>query len=489
MSPTPASIRRYCPRGLSLLALFAGLLIPAVAVAWGTTIDPVFVFYPEYLCGESEISLELWDRAQERWIPHPDHPRIAGDSCQLEDAGQLFNEIRWRCPDSRISARASLWNLGLRVFRPNITQHCDVTRSSSGFGATEIQIFSPDPNVPIRDPDARVDIAGSVRVGGVAGGEYDVMIAIDTSLPARTARGRYGGAARAAQERLVAQVDAARAFVESMRWRLGPVRVGIVAFPGLDPRKLDSDPAHSVAHAPQAIRTLPLTDDIRAIEAALTALARTPPAGPMSFSDGLALAIDELFRPPGWPGVARPHARRIVMLAADGSGGFPFGPAAQEDREFRERNVERAQAAAERGVALHLFALGGLAERPPAFIEQMLAAESSSFTRVQSQGTDGFFAERVSMPHLDGISIRDVATGRLLGDVSYGTDGRFTASTLLAPGTNQLLVRAQISNGERIERQLVLDFDDRAFQERVLAEEAARIRRARRKHLRLEVED
>jgi hypothetical protein len=484
---TPTS-RRCSSKTLALLTLLSCLACPAAAQAWGSTIDPVFVFYPEELCEETQISLELWNRLERRWVRHPQHPLIHAGSCQLEDAGVLFNEIRWRCPQTE-SRSGSPWNVGLRVFRPRITQYCEVTRSGSGFGKTEIQIYYPEPEVPIRDPDPQVSIAGSVRVGGLVGGEYDVMIAIDTSAYESVQPGagpRSARLATAAARRLAAQVQAVRAFVAEIRWRLGPVRVGLVSFPGHGPdARVDGSPAPEHAFAR---RTLALTDDPRAIERALVTLAETPPAGPMSFSEGLALAVDELFRPPSWPGAARPQARRIVILAADGSGGFPFGPAAQADREFLERNLERARSAAKRGVALHLFALGGLAEKPPPFIEQMLAAETSSFTRVHFPAPDRFLADRVSMPHLEGISIRDAATGRLVGDVSYGTDGRFAATTWLAPGANPLLVKARISNGQQVERRFVFDFDDRAYHERVLAEEVIRIQRARSRRLVLEVE-
>jgi hypothetical protein len=207
----------------------------------------------------------------------------------------------------------------------------------------------------------------------------------------------------------------------------------------------------------------------------------------MSFSDGLSLAIDELFRPPDWPGAARPGARRIVMLSADGSGGFPFGPSAQADREFRERNVERARSASQRGVALHLFALGGISEAPPAFIDEMIANSASSFTRVQAPDLGAFFADRVSIPYLEKLSVHDAATDQPIGNSSFTTDGRFVASVPLSPGENQLIVRARTSDGDEHASPLAVDFDASAYQDHLLAQEAARIRRAQNKHLLLKV--
>jgi len=181
--------------------------------------------------------------------------------------------------------------------------------------------------------------------------------------------------------------------------------------------------------------------------------------------------------------------RRIVIIAADGSGGYPFGPIAQADRDFREHGVDRARSASLRGVALHLFALGGLSEKPPAFIDELLANGASSFTRVQSPELGNFFTDRVSMPYLEEFSIRYAATGKPIRDLSYAADGRFSASAHLQPGENHLVVRARTSDGDERESPLVVDFDASAYRDRLLAEEAARIHSVRSKHLVLEVED
>jgi hypothetical protein len=140
-------------------------------------------------------------------------------------------------------------------------------------------------------------------------------------------------------------------------------------------------------------------------------------------------------------------------------------------------------------VALHLFALGGISEEPPAFIDKMLVNSASSFTRVQPPNLGPFFADRVSMPYLEELAIHDAATGQPIGDSSFTTDGRFAASVPLSPGENHLTVRAQTSDGDERESPLVVDFDASAYQDHLLALEAARIRRAQNKHLMLEVVD
>jgi hypothetical protein len=392
----------------------------------------------------------------------------------------------------------------VRVFEAAVMRHCDVARDGNGFGETAIHVSTPKPGETISDVDPHVAIEGSVWVGGFAGAEYDVVIAIDTSAaesdgaaatPIANAPSDRDASQLAPTNPLSAQVRAARTFVDSIGDRLGEVRVGIVSFPGLDPnaagRKTGTDEAASMDESETLLarRELQLTDDATAIERALKRIIDRDRAGPMSFTDGFALAVDELFRPPGWPGATRPGARRIVMLAANGSGGFPFGPSAQADRDFRERNVDLARSASLSGVALHLFALGGLSEKPPAFIDEMLANSASSFTRVQSPDLGQFFADRVSMPYLEGVSIRYAATGKPIRDLSYAADGRFSAWADLSPGENHLVVKARTSDGDERESPLMVDFDASAYRERLLAEEAARIRRTQSKHLVIKVED
>ncbi len=420
------------------------------------------------------------------------------DSCQLEDAGVLLNEIRWRCLERGRSDQNQDWSVGVRVFEPSVMQRCAVTRTGGGFGETEIHVSTPKPGETTSDADGNVEIQGSVWIGGLAGAEYDIVIAIDTSAaesrddsdtPLANASNERAPSQPSPTDPLTAQVRAARAFVETIQDRLGEVRVGIVSFPGIDEKSASSAASAGDSGTLFARRELPLTDDAEALHRALGRLSQRDRAGPNSFTDGLSLAIDELFRPPDWPGAARPGARRIVMLSANGSGGFPCGPSAQADRDFRERNVERARKASRRGVALHLFALGGISEAPPAFIGEMLSNNASSFTRVQPPDLGDFFANRVSMPYLDRLSIHDAATDQPIGNSSFTTDGRFAASVPLVPGENHLTVRARTSDGDERESPLVVDFDASTYRDRLWAREAARIRRARTKYLVLEVKD
>ena len=102
-------------RGVRLL----GLAFALCALGAGTPPhDPVHVFYPAGSCSSGVLEIELWSRAVAAWRPHPDHPRIMVDTCQLEDAGELLNEIRVRCIDPANPARASAWITGVQVYEP-----------------------------------------------------------------------------------------------------------------------------------------------------------------------------------------------------------------------------------------------------------------------------------------------------------------------------------------------------------------------------------
>ncbi len=144
--------------------------------------DPVFVFYPRESCTGERIALEVWKRDEQRWARHPRHPVVPVDSCQLEDAGGLLNEIRWRCLERDHSDRDQGWSVGVRVFEPSVMQRCDVIRTGGGFGETEIHVSTPKTGETISDADGNLEIEGSVWIGGLAGAEYDIVIAIDTSV-------------------------------------------------------------------------------------------------------------------------------------------------------------------------------------------------------------------------------------------------------------------------------------------------------------------
>lgn len=78
--------------------------------------DPVQVFYTRKGCLGDRIQLGLWDRAGALWRRHPVHPEVPLETCQIEDAGVLLNEIRWRCIEAPGDQLPAAWVVGLDVF-------------------------------------------------------------------------------------------------------------------------------------------------------------------------------------------------------------------------------------------------------------------------------------------------------------------------------------------------------------------------------------
>ena len=186
--------------------------------------DPLLVYYPRRDCRGDRIDLEVFDRDGGVWVPHPAHPRVPVETCQVEDAGRLWNEIRWRCDEPPGTEPPSVWTIGLDVFDPNVMERCEVGKREKETGA-ELVVAQPAQGATVRNPTMEVAIEGSVRMNGMEGSEYDVVLALDRSESMR----------RGDVDLLSGELDAARAFVDALLPRFGAVRVGIVSSPNLPP--------------------------------------------------------------------------------------------------------------------------------------------------------------------------------------------------------------------------------------------------------------
>ncbi len=110
-------------RRLPVLALGGCLavLAPAPALAAeAANAGRVRVFYDGEPCDGDAIDIEVFDRAAEVWVPHPDHPRVPVRSCREEEPGRLLNELRWRCATPEGVAP---WR-NFQVFRPGVFSRC-----------------------------------------------------------------------------------------------------------------------------------------------------------------------------------------------------------------------------------------------------------------------------------------------------------------------------------------------------------------------------
>jgi hypothetical protein len=432
----------------------------------GWALDPIQVFYPRNGCPGDLIELEVWNRDQGVWMRHPAHPRVPLESCQVEDAGVLLNEIRWRCVDPPGSLTSMAWVVGLEVFDPEVVESCSVDPVHFAADNTRIHVSEPPADRPFRNESHEVPVRGSVRLGGVEGVDYDVVLAIDRSASVRGA-----GA-----DLLAAQLDAARAFVEGLDGRLGQVRVGIISHPNTPPRAGESTGAR---------REIAIGADRAALLAALTGLRARGASGTQTFSSALEFGMAEL-RGRNPASGARERSRKVLVVASDGRRSLPFGDAADAAPGFGGRQLELAKQARREGIALHFFALAGVSEAPPEFVRSVLEASKGTFTRVPHQALATPFLDAVPLPVVEQVMIANQTTGRPPQLAALDGAGRFEGRVALVSGENQLRIRARTSEGLWTEREWHVDFDDALVVEKLLAAERERMRRLQRKHLELE---
>ncbi len=454
----------------------AGLLALGTAVASGMSaapvwsepglLDPVYVFYPRGSCREERIELEIWDREAEQWGRHPRHPEVPVESCQLEDAGVLLQELRWRCIETRPVDVPATWVVGLDVFNPRVMERCAVDAPVAQ-GGLEIEITSPVPGTIVRGDVPRTALEGSVHIGGAKGARYDLVIALDVSQDT--------GPRQGTPDVFTAEVDAARSLIDQLRHRLGAVRIGIVTFPNL--RMARNDPGGTGAR-----REIALTDDPYALDRAIRAIRARGPGSFQSFSSGFPFAVAELLGENAGSG-ARDDARKVLVLAADGRSDVPFGPGAGELPRFVAKTRAAAEKAAAADVEMHFFALAGIAGDAPAFAQEA----GASFRRVPEPRLGTTFLRLVSLPYVSDVKVTDLRTGKPLADLRLEADGAFRATLPVERGANRVLVEAVGSEGQRGQREVVVDFDDSLIQEALLAAERERIRKIRELQGRVEI--
>jgi hypothetical protein len=450
-----------------VLCAHSALAGPDSPSAWAA--DPVLVFYPRRDCRGQQIELEVFDRETRAWKPHPVHPRVPVDSCQVEDAGRLFNEIRFRCEEPYGTEPPSVWVVGLNVFDPEQMERCTTTREQADTGV-ELRVARPQRGQTVRNPTMEVAVEGSVQMNGLPGAEYDVVLALDRSEATR----------RDGLDLLEAQVEAAHAFVHELRPRLGDVRIGIVSHPNLPPLPGDGGTG---AH-----REIRLGDDPAKLDAALDALRARGASGFPTFLSAFEYGLRELDPARGLG--ARPHARKVLVLIASARGRLPFGPGADQDGTFRSRLLLQAERAREDGVALHLVGLGGLAEQNPAAIDAALERSAGTLHRVALPALSTPYLTAIPLPELREVWIANRSAGLQPRAATTTSDGRFSLTLPAAPGANRLWLRATLSDGAVAEREWEFRFDDSWVKERLLAAEAERIRRIKQeKRLRLDPEN
>ena len=98
---------------LGAFLVLCGATPAGAAASWAA--NPIYVYYPRGDCRGGQLELEVWDRKARDWRRHPGHPRVPLETCQVEDAGNLFNEIRSRCVEPPDTQPVASWVVGLEV--------------------------------------------------------------------------------------------------------------------------------------------------------------------------------------------------------------------------------------------------------------------------------------------------------------------------------------------------------------------------------------
>jgi hypothetical protein len=448
-------------------SLACGAVLALAAVSSGQTgswaIDPVHVYYPRGDCRGSELDLEVWDRDQRRWRAHPGHARIPLESCQVEDAGILLQEIRSRCVEPEDSQPRPTWVVGLDVFDPQVLETCAPAQPAQMTGLLELHVTAPAPGERVAGPRMEVAIQGSVRMDGIDGSDYDLELVIDRSEGTRA-----GGV-----DVLAAQVEAARALILRLVPRLGAVRIGITAYPNMPPVPGTAETS--------ARRVIGFSDDYAALDRALAGLLAQGASGFQTFGSALDFAAGELAGRPG--AGARANARKVLVIAAHAAGGRPFGPTAAHDARFLAQLEDRLERHRARHVALHLFALGGIAEELAPELGALFERHRARFHRVLRPALATEFLSQVSLPRVTEVVVENRTAGGGRTPARLTPDGRFEATIATSTGRNRLWARATLSDGTRAERVWDFEFDDRVVKQLLLAAEREHMRRVQQKRL------
>jgi hypothetical protein len=414
----------------------------------------IHVFYPRAECLRDRVEVQVWDRANEFWRPHPEHGLVPVESCQVESAGVLLHEIRWRCHEPDLKPA---WHVGLDVFDPAISQSCEVGPLAAAEPSADIHIASPFRGAVVKWKKGFALVDGSVRIDGLEGVQYELVLALDRS-----------GEGEQARARLDAQVLAARSFVAAHSKRLGDLRIGVVAFPG--------------TKSGARVMTLP-TSDLHTLDRALQQVKKLGTSGSDAFTEGLAEALDMLAPADEKP--ARPRARPVVVIAGDGANA-PFVHDATRP-SYALRANELAERARKAGVRLHFFALAGHAEEASPLARGLAGRAHGSLRRVPAGAFDNDFLAAVKLPLPKAVTIYNPRTQESTR-ARLDSNGRFRAAVPMEAGLNPLRIVATTTGHGRGETQWRVRYDATAARDAFLDGERERIRRVRaRKKLEISV--
>ena len=460
----PLDLRRI---GLGLLAA-VGLV---GALGAGTPPhDPVQVFYPQGGCETGVLEIELWHRTLKAWRPHPDHPRIMANTCQMEDAGDLLNEIRVRCADPANPARGSAWVTGVQVYEPAGAPGCE--RPNFSFrrpNSPRITLTAPRADRPVSEPTKTPALRGRVEL------THDVVVLVDQTVFASIAasEGEPARGPRLTPEQLTRVLEKASG---GERDHEGPLRLAWIPFSDRDS-----------ARPPVSRQPVPFLDAPAAWRAESRVLDEKSAAAP-NWVSGFDQAMASL------AAAQTPDARQTILSILDASAAYPLGRAAGSAPGHRQRVLSAVERAAQSGIALEILVIGAPERDLPELAGQVRAeiraggAGGSVAAIPDSEAlTPSVLALRVLS--LREVRVENLTTGGVADPLEWDASGRFKGRIPLQAGRNLLRVRARLSGGEELTADFERGFDPSALRQKLRAEERARIERARSGQVSIEVEE
>lgn len=440
--------RRRLGRLLGLLWLLVSSGVAA------QPLDPIRVYYPAASCRSGILEIEVWNRDRSGWEPHPEHPRIVGDTCHVEDAGVLLNEVRIRCIDAT-SGPPARWRVGVDVWSPVWMETCArplLLRESAP--KLSLRIDAPRAGASISNARRATPVRGAVLLGGGQLAAHDVMLLLDLSPAIAADR---------------------RSFVSELARRLAQrpdaIRLGVVTYSSeamADTSDRDAPERQWVGA--EAALAVPLRSDLAGVAAEVAALRSPRATGSEAFPEALSLALDALAA--AAPAERRAAQARVIVLA-DGRSALPFGGGAARDPVFRRRLLEAVTHAAEVPTAIHLLSLAGGSAKPP--LARTLARRAGArFDAVPDAERALALLPQLAPPQLDSLSIANLSLGQGAAGLQFERDGSFSAMLPLAEGANRFSVVAQLDDGRVVRVERDISFDSGPVRELWLREERLR---------------
>ena len=481
--------------GLSLAGLLAVASAPSAAAESPVPAKAPELFYPGRDCPSRVLEVEVFDEAQELWSAHPDHARVAAESCVLEP--RAAHAIRIRCIDPTAHRAPGPWRIGL----------------GKTPGADRCQQRQPDPDgagVAIAWPEAGSEIvqeSDSITLRGHAGFEaresvgYEIFVVIDvsgsTAEPAGIDVDGDGEVGRPigrppvirssdpGDSVLAAEIQAVRILVERLEAGLGRTRVGILSFSG---ETVVGEGGGSYTTHPAVRVEVPLSDSIEEIDAGLDQVLARGSLGGTNFYAAIDRSLLELSGHWSAQSDVRPGAGKIIVLLTDGVPSPPAPGTAYADPANRVRAVLATRGAEAEGVTTHIYALGGRAEAFPLFVRAVLSGRAGSFTRVRNPGEAASFLRELQFASVREVAITNLDLDREASGIEVTPDGHFSAEVPVASGENTIRVRARSADGRERSREVSFRFVRPSDREALLEAERRRLEAARslRKDLRIE---